>query len=42
VWHGARGDFLLFQCLQLVLRMQLAALRHEWPHLPDEIEVRMR
>ncbi|PWN42090.1 hypothetical protein IE81DRAFT_323916 [Ceraceosorus guamensis] len=38
VWHGERGQFALYQCLQLLLRWQLAALHHEWPDLPDVVE----
>ncbi|CAO1612993.1 unnamed protein product [Parajaminaea phylloscopi] len=37
-WKGPRATFLGLECLQLVLRLQLKALRIEWPHLPPEIE----
>ena len=39
VYHGARARFLYFECLQLVLRKQIAVLRREWG-LPDKFEVR--
>ncbi|CAO1623586.1 unnamed protein product [Jaminaea pallidilutea] len=38
VWHGNRARFLGLECLQLLLRLQLKALRIEWPDLPPEIE----
>lgn len=39
VYHGARARFLYFECLQLLLRKQVAVLRKEWG-LPDKFEVR--
>lgn len=38
VYGSERGSFLAYECLQLILRLQLKALRQEWPHLPPEIE----
>jgi RNA polymerase I-specific transcription initiation factor RRN7 len=38
VYGSERGNFLAYECLQLILRLQLKALRQEWPHLPPEIE----
>ncbi|CAO1622472.1 unnamed protein product [Sympodiomycopsis kandeliae] len=34
----ARASFQCYECLQLILRLQLKALRLEWPDLPPEIE----
>lgn len=34
----ARAAFQCYECLQLILRLQLKALRLEWPDLPPEIE----
>lgn len=38
VWKGPRGRFLKYQCLQLLLRLQIQALREEVPSLPDQLE----
>jgi hypothetical protein len=38
VYTGARARFLYWQCLQLVLRKQIAALIRVW-ELPSEFEV---
>jgi RNA polymerase I-specific transcription initiation factor RRN7 len=40
VYHGPRARWLYFECLQLLLRKQIAALTREW-HLPREFEVRL-
>lgn len=37
VWKDGRARFLGFECLQLILRLQLKALRLEWPQLPPEV-----
>lgn len=34
----ARASFQCYECLQLILRLQLKALRLEWPDLPPEID----
>ena len=39
VYRGAQGRLLLFQCQQLILRHQVAALTKFW-NLPPEFEVR--
>lgn len=39
VYHGERARFHYFQCLQLILRMQVQALIKLWG-LPKEYEVR--
>ena len=39
VYHGERARFHYYQCLQLILRMQVAALTRLW-QLPPEFEVR--
>lgn len=38
VYHGSRGRYLYFQCQQLILRKQVAALTRLWK-LPKEFEV---
>ena len=38
VYHGARGRYHYFLCLQLILRHQIAALTKLW-ELPPEFEV---
>ena len=38
VYHGERARYHYFQCLQLILRMQVAALTRLW-QLPPEFEV---
>ena len=40
VYYGARAQYLYFQCLQLLLRKQIAALIRLWG-LPTEFEVRI-
>lgn len=40
MYHGPRGTFLYYQCLQLILRKQIAALIRLW-ELPQEFEVRV-
>lgn len=40
VYHGERARYHYFQCLQLLLRMQIAALTKIWK-LPPEFEVRI-
>ncbi|KZT12475.1 uncharacterized protein LAESUDRAFT_733156 [Laetiporus sulphureus 93-53] len=37
-YHGERARFHYFQCLQLILRMQIVALKKAW-HLPPEYEI---
>lgn len=39
VYHGERARFHYYQCLQVILRMQIAALTRLWG-LPPEFEVR--
>lgn len=39
VHHGARGRYLYFQCLQILLRLQVSALAELWS-LPTGFEVR--
>lgn len=41
VYHGERARYHYFQCLQLLLRMQITALTNAW-QLPPEFEVRYR
>ncbi|KAI0032047.1 hypothetical protein K488DRAFT_50812 [Vararia minispora EC-137] len=41
LYHGARAQFHLFQCLQLLLRKQVAALIKAW-ELPPEFETMCR
>ncbi|KAF9055428.1 hypothetical protein BDZ89DRAFT_975877 [Hymenopellis radicata] len=38
LYHGPRGTFLYYQCLQLILRKQIAALIRLW-ELPQEFEL---
>lgn len=38
VWRGPRGRFLHYQCLQLLLRLQIQAIKEEIPDLPDQLE----
>lgn len=38
IYTGGRASFLGYECLQVILRLQLKALRMEWSHLPPEIE----
>ena len=38
MYHGARGRYHYFLCLQLLLRKQVAALTRLW-ELPPEFEV---
>ncbi|KAI0053573.1 hypothetical protein FA95DRAFT_1481367 [Auriscalpium vulgare] len=38
LYHGARAEYLYFQCLQLLLRKQIVALAKAWD-LPPEFEV---
>lgn len=38
VYHGERARYHYLQCLQLILRMQVASLRRLW-ELPPEFEV---
>ncbi|KAI0347266.1 hypothetical protein BDW22DRAFT_1321340 [Trametopsis cervina] len=38
LYHGDRGRYLYYQCLQLLLRLQITALVDVW-HLPPEFEV---
>lgn len=38
VYHGNRGKYFYFQCLQLILRHQIAVLIERWA-LPPELEV---
>ncbi|KAI0068597.1 hypothetical protein BV25DRAFT_13565 [Artomyces pyxidatus] len=38
LYHGARAQYLYFQCLQLLLRKQIAALTRAWD-LPPEFEL---
>lgn len=40
VYHGERARYHYFQCLQLILRMQIVALVKAWD-LPPEFEVRL-
>ena len=39
VYHGDRGRYHYYQCLQLLLRLQIKSLTAAW-HLPPEFEVR--
>ncbi|KAG5639283.1 hypothetical protein H0H81_004944 [Sphagnurus paluster] len=41
LYHGARGRYLYFECLQLLLRKQVAALTGLW-RLPKEFEIMCR
>jgi hypothetical protein len=41
VYHGARGRYHYFLCLQFILRKQIAALIKLWD-LPAEFEARVR
>lgn len=38
VYHGARGRYHYFECQQIILRKQVAALLELW-ELPKEFEV---
>ncbi|KAG7449110.1 uncharacterized protein BT62DRAFT_888159 [Guyanagaster necrorhizus] len=38
LYHGARGTYLYFQCLQIIFRKQIAALTKVW-NLPSEFEL---
>ncbi|KAI0686432.1 hypothetical protein BC835DRAFT_1288082 [Cytidiella melzeri] len=38
LYHGNRGRYHYFQCLQLVLRLQIKAVSEAW-HLPSEFEI---
>ncbi|KAK0230899.1 hypothetical protein IW262DRAFT_442222 [Armillaria fumosa] len=38
LYHGARGTYLYYQCLQLIFRKQIAALTRLW-NLPSEFEL---
>ncbi|PBK72694.1 hypothetical protein ARMSODRAFT_953094 [Armillaria solidipes] len=38
LYHGARGTYLYYQCLQLIFRKQIAALTKLW-NLPSEFEL---
>ena len=40
VYHGERARFLYFQCLQVILRMQIKKLSELWK-LPPEFEVNL-
>ncbi|KAE9389637.1 hypothetical protein BT96DRAFT_866263, partial [Gymnopus androsaceus JB14] len=41
LYHGSRGRYLYFQCQQLILRKQIAALTRLW-NLPKEFEMACR